>query len=70
MARGVDVVYDSISRDTFPQSLDCLKPRGLFASFGQSSGAIENFTMAHLAQRARSVPRGRRSSPTSPHVRS
>lgn len=49
--KGVDVVYDSIGRDTFPQSLDCLKPRGLFASFGQSSGAIENFTMAHLAQR-------------------
>jgi NADPH2:quinone reductase len=50
-AKGVDVVYDSIGRDTFPQSLDCLKPRGLFVSFGQSSGAIENFTMSALAQR-------------------
>lgn len=49
--KGVDVVYDSIGRDTFPQSLDCLKPRGMFVSFGQSSGAIENFTMAMLAQR-------------------
>lgn len=49
--KGVDVVYDSIGRDTFPQSLDCLKPRGLFASFGQSSGPIENFTLAALAQR-------------------
>ncbi|MEZ2127532.1 MULTISPECIES: quinone oxidoreductase [unclassified Sinorhizobium] len=49
--KGVDVVYDSIGRDTFPQSLDCLKPRGLFASFGQSSGPIENFTFAMLAQR-------------------
>jgi NADPH2:quinone reductase len=49
--KGVDVVYDSIGRDTFPQSLDCLKPRGLFASFGQSSGGIENFTLAALAQR-------------------
>nr|WP_064249970.1 quinone oxidoreductase [Rhizobium leguminosarum]OAP89839.1 quinone oxidoreductase [Rhizobium leguminosarum] len=49
--KGVDVVYDSIGRDTFPQSLDCLKPRGLFASFGQSSGPIENFTLAMLAQR-------------------
>ncbi|RUM02112.1 quinone oxidoreductase family protein [Rhizobium chutanense] len=49
--KGVDVVYDSIGRDTFPQSLDCLKPRGLFASFGQSSGPIENFTLAALAQK-------------------
>ncbi|XKM38993.1 quinone oxidoreductase family protein [Rhizobium ruizarguesonis] len=49
--KGVDVVYDPIGRDTFPQSLDCLKPRGLFASFGQSSGPIENFTLAMLAQR-------------------
>lgn len=49
--KGVDVVYDSIGRDTFPQSLDCLKPRGLFASFGQSSGAIENFTFSMLSQR-------------------
>jgi NADPH2:quinone reductase len=49
--KGVDVVYDSIGRDTFPLSLDCLKPRGMFVSFGQSSGPIENFTMAMLAQR-------------------
>lgn len=35
-----DVVYDSVGKDTFPASLDCLKPRGLFVSFGQSSGAI------------------------------
>ncbi|MBX4895281.1 quinone oxidoreductase family protein [Rhizobium bangladeshense] len=49
--KGVDVVYDSIGRDTFPQSLDCLKPRGLFASFGQSSGPIENFTLSQLAQK-------------------
>ena len=49
--KGVDVVYDSIGRDTFPQSLDCLKPRGLFASFGQSSGPIENFTLSALAQK-------------------
>ncbi|WHO71508.1 quinone oxidoreductase [Rhizobium sp. BT03] len=49
--KGVDVVYDSIGRDTFPQSLDCLKSRGLFASFGQSSGPIENFSLAALAQK-------------------
>ncbi|MDM9622332.1 quinone oxidoreductase [Rhizobium sp. S96] len=48
---GVDVVYDSIGRDTFPQSLDCLKRLGMFVSFGQSSGPIENFTLAMLAQK-------------------
>jgi NADPH2:quinone reductase len=49
--RGVDVVYDSIGRDTFPHSLDCLKRLGMFVSFGQSSGPIENFTLAMLAQK-------------------
>ncbi|MDQ0558277.1 NADPH2:quinone reductase [Rhizobium mesoamericanum] len=48
---GVHVVYDSIGRDTFPQSLDCLTRLGMFVSFGQSSGPIENFTLAMLAQR-------------------
>jgi NADPH2:quinone reductase len=48
---GVDVVYDSIGRDTFPQSLDCLKRLAMFVSFGQSSGPIENFSLAMLAQR-------------------
>ncbi len=49
--KGVDVVYDSIGRDTFPQSLDCLKRLGMFVSFGQSSGPIENFTLSMLAQK-------------------
>jgi NADPH:quinone reductase len=49
--KGVDVVYDSIGHDTFPQSLDCLRPRGMWVSFGQSSGPIENFTLAMLAQK-------------------
>ncbi|KQV81522.1 quinone oxidoreductase [Rhizobium sp. Root1220] len=48
---GVDVVYDSIGRDTFPQSLDCLKRLGMFVAFGQSSGPIEDFTLAILAQK-------------------
>ncbi len=48
---GVHVVYDSIGRDTFPQSLDCLRRLGMFVSFGQSSGPIENFTLAMLAQK-------------------
>ena len=40
---GVDVVYDSIGKDTFPASLDCLKPLGLWASFGSASGPVPPF---------------------------
>jgi NADPH:quinone reductase len=36
--RGVDVVYDAVGKDTFPASLDCIRPRGMWVSFGQSSG--------------------------------
>ncbi|PSJ64163.1 quinone oxidoreductase family protein [Pseudaminobacter soli (ex Li et al. 2025)] len=46
-----DVVYDSVGKDTFPGSLDCLRPRGLFVSFGQSSGPIPPFNLAILAQK-------------------
>lgn len=46
-----DVVYDSVGKDTFPASLDCLKPRGLFASFGQSSGPIPPFNLGILSQK-------------------
>ncbi len=49
--KGVDVVYDSVGKDTFPQSLDCLKPRGMWVTFGQSSGPIENFNLATLNQK-------------------
>jgi len=38
--RGVQVVYDSVGRTTFDQSLNCLAPRGLLALFGQSSGPV------------------------------
>ena len=41
--KGVDVVYDSIGKDTFPASLDCLKPLGLWASFGSASGPVPPF---------------------------
>jgi len=40
---GVAVVYDSVGRDTFMKSLDCLRPRGMMVSFGQSSGPIAPF---------------------------
>jgi NADPH:quinone reductase len=46
--KGVPVVYDSIGKDTFPASLDCLKPRGLFVSFGSASGPIAAFDMGLL----------------------
>ncbi|MGQ2902725.1 MAG: quinone oxidoreductase family protein [Neoaquamicrobium sediminum] len=46
-----DVVYDSVGKDTFPASLDCLRVRGMFVSFGQSSGPIPPFNMAILSQK-------------------
>nr|WP_209740543.1 quinone oxidoreductase [Aureimonas populi] len=49
--RKCDVVYDSVGRDTYPGSLDCLRRQGLFVSFGQSSGVIENFNLALLNQK-------------------
>jgi len=47
----VPVVYDSVGKDTFLRSLDCLAPRGMMVSFGQSSGAIEPFSPGVLAQK-------------------
>ncbi|MCG7503686.1 quinone oxidoreductase family protein [Mesorhizobium retamae] len=49
--RKCDVVYDSVGKDTFPGSLDCLRPLGTFVSFGQSSGPIPPFNIALLAQK-------------------
>jgi NADPH2:quinone reductase len=40
-----DVVYDGIGKATFPASLDCLRPLGMFASFGSASGQIEAFNI-------------------------
>ena len=48
---GVDVVYDSIGKDTFPASLDCLKRRGMWVSFGQASGPVPEFRVNLLAQK-------------------
>lgn len=47
--KGCDVVYDSVGKDTFPGSLDCLKPLGLFVSFGNASGPIAAFDLGVLA---------------------
>ena len=49
--KGVPVVYDGVGKDTFPASLDCLKPRGMFVSFGNSSGPVAPFNIATLAQK-------------------
>jgi NADPH2:quinone reductase len=45
------VVYDSIGKDTFMKSLDCLKPRALMVSFGQSSGPIGPVDLGIFAQK-------------------
>lgn len=49
--KGLDVVYDSVGKTTFHKSLDCLRPRGLMASFGQSSGAIGEIDPLILSQK-------------------
>jgi NADPH:quinone reductase len=46
-----DVVYDGIGKATFPASLDCIRPRGLFVSFGTASGPISAFDINMLQQR-------------------
>jgi NADPH2:quinone reductase len=49
--KGCEVVYDGVGKATFPGSLDCLKPLGMFASFGSASGPIEAFNIGLLAQK-------------------
>ena len=49
--KGVPVVYDSVGKDTFDDSLRCLQPRGLMVSFGNASGAVEPFRPVLLAQK-------------------
>jgi NADPH2:quinone reductase len=48
---GVPVVYDSVGKDTFLSSLDCLRPRGLMVSFGNSSGKVTPFDIGILSQK-------------------
>ncbi len=47
--KGVDVAYDSVGKDTYPGSLDCLKPRGLWVSFGNASGPVPPFDILTLS---------------------
>ncbi len=46
---GVDVVYDSVAKTTFDKSLNCLRPRGYLALFGQSSGPVPPFDLSRLS---------------------
>ncbi|MEQ9177020.1 MAG: quinone oxidoreductase [Alphaproteobacteria bacterium] len=47
--RGVDVAYDSVGKDTFAGSLDCLAPLGHLVNFGQASGPVPPFEVSRLA---------------------
>jgi NADPH2:quinone reductase len=46
--RGVDVVYDAVGKDTFEQSLKCLRPRGLLALYGEASGLVPPIDVRQL----------------------
>ena len=48
--RGVDVAYDSIGRDTFMKSIECLRPRGLMVAYGNASGKPDPFDVLALSR--------------------
>jgi NADPH2:quinone reductase len=48
---GVAAVYDSVGKDSFFQSLDCLRPHGTMVTYGNASGAVEPFSPLELARR-------------------
>lgn len=49
--KGVPVVYDSVGKSTFLESLDCLQARGLMVSFGNASGPVDPFPLTELTKR-------------------
>ncbi len=49
--KGVDVVYDSVGKTTFEKSLNCLRPRGMLALFGGSSGPVPPFDLIQLSSK-------------------
>jgi NADPH2:quinone reductase len=49
--KGVDVVYDSVGKDTFERGLDCLKPRGMMVLWGQASGPVAPIDPLTLQQK-------------------
>jgi NADPH2:quinone reductase len=50
-ATGVDVVYDSVGKDTFLASLDSLRPRGMMVTYGNASGPVPDFAPLLLSQK-------------------
>jgi len=50
-AKGVHVVYDSVGKSTFLQSIDCLRPRGMMVTFGNASGPVPDFAPLILSQK-------------------
>ncbi len=50
-AKGMHVVYDSVGKATFMQSLDCLRPRGMMVTFGNASGPVPDFAPLILTQK-------------------
>jgi NADPH2:quinone reductase len=50
-AKGMHVAYDSVGQSTFMKSLDCLRPRGMMVSFGNSSGPVADFAPLVLSQK-------------------
>ena len=57
VGQGVKVVYDSVGKDTWEKSLECLRPFGLMASFGNASGPVPPFAPAVLAPKCLYVTR-------------
>jgi NADPH2:quinone reductase len=55
--RGVDAAFDSVGKDTFAGSLECLALRGHLINFGQSSGAVEPFAVSRLAAKSNTLSR-------------
>jgi NADPH2:quinone reductase len=55
--KGVPVVYDSVGRDTFMKSLECLSPMGMGINFGTASGQVDPFPMQHLHKKSLIVSR-------------
>jgi NADPH2:quinone reductase len=49
--KGVDVVYDSVGKNTFEKSMNCLRPRGMMVTFGNASGAVDPVSPLALTQR-------------------
>ena len=49
--KGADVVYDAVGKDTFFESLDCLRKRGLMVNYGSASGPVPPFSLAELVKR-------------------